>query len=53
MFCPHRTHLFGVTDKFKFDYYENDVYDNEGNVIRHRGEPIYDENGNESKITTS
>lgn len=50
VFCPHRTHLFGVTDKFKFDYYENDVYDNEGNVIRHRGEPIYDENGNRVRL---
>jgi hypothetical protein len=25
VFCPHRTHLFGVTDKFKFDKYEDDI----------------------------
>lgn len=50
VFCPHRTHLFGVTDKFKFDHYENDEYDNEGNLIHHIGEPIYDENGNRVRL---
>ena len=27
VFCPHRTHLFGVTDKFKFDKYDDDIRD--------------------------
>lgn len=50
VFCPHRTHLFGVTDKFKFDKYDNDVYDNEGSIIHRRGEFILDENGNKVKL---
>lgn len=50
VFCPHRTHLFGVTDKFKFNKYDDDVYDNEGNIIHRRGEFVLDENGNKVKL---
>jgi superfamily II DNA helicase RecQ len=53
VFCPHRTHRFGVTDKFKFDKYDNDVYDNEGNIIHSKGEFIIDENGNKIKLALS
>ena len=50
VFCPHRTHLFGVTDKFKFDKYDDDIYDEQGNIIHRRGEFILDENGNKVKL---
>lgn len=50
VFCPHRTYLFGVTDKFKFDKYDDDIHDNEGNIIHHRGEFILDEDGNKVKL---
>jgi superfamily II DNA helicase RecQ len=50
VFCPHRTHLFGVTDKFKFDKYDDDIFDNEGNIIHQRGEFVLDENGNKVKL---
>jgi hypothetical protein len=39
VFCPHRTHLFGVTDKFKFDKYDEDVLCTEtGKILHKRGE---------------
>lgn len=50
VFCPHRTHLFGVTDKFKFDKYDNDEYDEQGNIIHRWGDFILDENGNKVKL---
>jgi ATP-dependent DNA helicase RecQ len=50
VFCPHRTHLFGVTDKFKFDKYDDDIFDNEGNIIHQREEFVLDENGNKVKL---
>lgn len=50
VFCPHRTDLFGVTDKFKFDKYDNDIYDENGNIIHRWGEPIYDENRNRVRL---
>lgn len=50
VFCPHRTHLFGVTDKFKFDKYDDDIYDEQGNIIHRRGDFVLDENGNKVKL---
>lgn len=50
VFCPHRTHLFGVTDKFKFDKYDNDVHDEHGNIIHRWGDFVLDENGNKVKL---
>lgn len=50
VFCPHRTHLFGVTDKFKFDKYDNDIYDNEGGIIHRWGDFVLDENGKKVKL---
>jgi flagellar basal body rod protein FlgG len=50
VFCPHRTHLFGVTDKFKFDKYDDDIRDEEGNIIHRRGDFVLDENGTKVKL---
>lgn len=50
VFCPHRTHLFGVTDKFKFDKYDDDIYDEQGNIIYRRGDFVLDEHGNKVKL---
>lgn len=50
VFCPHKTHLFGVTDKFKFEKYDDDVRDENGNIIHRWGEPLYDENGNRVRL---
>ena len=50
VFCPHRTHLFGVTDKFKFDKYDDDIHDKEGNIIHRRGDFVLDENGQKVKL---
>lgn len=50
VFCPHRTHLFGVTDKFKFDKYDEDIRDEEGNIIHRWGDFVLDENGKKVKL---
>jgi ATP-dependent DNA helicase RecQ len=50
IFCPHRTHLFGVTDKFKFDKYDDDIRDEEGNMIHRWGDFVLDENGKKVKL---
>lgn len=50
VFCPHRTHLFGVTDKFKFDKYDDDIRDEEGNIIHRWGDFVLDENGKKVKL---
>lgn len=50
VFCPHRTHLFGVTDKFKFDKYDNDEHDEHGNIIHRWGDFVLDQNGNKVKL---
>ncbi|MBK9543378.1 MAG: ATP-dependent DNA helicase RecQ [Bacteroidetes bacterium] len=50
IFCPHRTWLFGVTDKFKWDKYSEDEFDDNGNVIHRRGEFVLDENNKKVKI---
>jgi superfamily II DNA helicase RecQ len=53
IFCPHRTHLFGVTDKFSFDKYDDDICDEEGNIIHRWGDFVLDENGNKVKLPLS
>lgn len=50
VFCPHRTHLFGVTDKFKFDKYDDDIRDDKGNIIHRWGDFVLDEKGNKVKL---
>lgn len=50
VFCPHRTHLFGVTDKFKFDKYDDDIHNEDGNIIHRRGDFVLDENGSKVKL---
>lgn len=50
VFCPHRTWLFGVTDKFKWDTYSDDIFDDNGNVIHKRGEFVLDENKKKVKL---
>lgn len=50
IFCPHRTWLFGVTDKFKWDKYSEDILDDNGNVIHRRGEYVLDENKKKVKL---
>jgi superfamily II DNA helicase RecQ len=50
IFCPHRTWLFGVTDKFKWDKYSDDIFDDNGNVIHKRGEFVLDENKKKVKL---
>jgi len=50
VFCPHRTHLFGVTDKFKFDKFDDDIRDEEGNIIHRWGDFVLDENGKKVKL---
>jgi ATP-dependent DNA helicase RecQ len=50
IFCPHRTWLFGVTDKFKWDKYSEDIFDDNGNVIHNRGEFVLDENKKKVKL---
>lgn len=53
IFCPHRTWLFGVTDKFKWDKYSEDVNDDDGNIIHKRGEFVLDENKKKVKLPPS
>jgi len=50
IFCPHRTWLFGVTDKFKWDKYSEDVFDNNGMVIHKKGDLFLDENKKKVKL---
>lgn len=50
IFCPHRTWLFGVTDKFKWDKYSEDIFDDHGNVIHKRGDFVLDENQKKVKL---
>ncbi|MCL2098225.1 MAG: DEAD/DEAH box helicase [Bacteroidales bacterium] len=50
VFCPHRTHLFGVTDKFKFDTYSEDICDEYGKIIHRYGDFVLDENGKKVKL---
>lgn len=51
IFCPHRTHLFGVTDKFKFDTWDHDVIcDKTGEILHKKGEFVLDENGKKVKL---
>ena len=50
IFCPHRTWLFGVTDKFKWDKYSEDDFDDNGNVIHKRGDFVLDENKKKVKL---
>jgi len=50
IFCPHRTWLFGVTDKFKWDTYADDIYDDEGKIIHKRGDFVLDENKKKVKL---
>jgi ATP-dependent DNA helicase RecQ len=50
IFCPHRTWLFGVTDKFKWDKYSEDIFDDNGNLIHKRGEFVLDENKKKVKL---
>lgn len=53
IFCPHRTWLFGVTDKFKWDTYTDDIYDDEGKIIHKRGDFILDDNNKKVKLPPS
>lgn len=51
VFCPHRTHLFGVTDKFKFDKYDDDIICNEtGKLLHKKGEFVLDKDGKKVKL---
>ncbi len=51
VFCPHRTHLFGVTDKFKWLKAKFDIYDDlTGEIKYKKGDYILDENGQKQKI---
>lgn len=50
IFCPHRSWLFGVTDKFKWDNYSEDIFDDKGNIIHKRGEFVLDENKKKVKL---
>ncbi len=53
VFTPHRTWYQGVTDQFKFDRYDQDVHDDEGNIVHKFGEFIIDENGNKVRLPLS
>lgn len=50
VFCPHRVGIFGVTDKFKFDKWEEDISDADGTIIHYRGEIKKDSEGNKIKL---
>lgn len=51
VFTPHRSWFQGVTDQFKNDEYDQDVYDeNTGEVIHRRGEILYDDNDNAVRL---
>lgn len=51
VFCPHRTHLFGVTDKFKWLKAKFDIFDDlTGEINYKNGDYILDENGQKQKI---
>lgn len=50
IFCPHRVGSFGVTDKFKFEKYFDDVRDEQGNIISRRGDFVLDNNRNKVKL---
>ena len=51
VFCPHRTHLFGVTDKFKLLKAKFDICDDlTGEIKYKKGDYILDENGQKQKI---
>ncbi|MDP3442867.1 MAG: helicase-related protein, partial [Ignavibacteria bacterium] len=50
IFCPHRTWLFGVTDKFNWDTYSEDIFDDKGNTIHKRGDFVKDKNNMKVKL---
>ncbi|MEK7254167.1 MAG: DEAD/DEAH box helicase [Bacteroidota bacterium] len=45
VFAPHRQGALGVTEKFKPATHENDIQNEQGVIIHHRGEVIRDQNG--------
>lgn len=53
IFTPHRTWYQGVTDQFKFDKYDQDVHDDQGNIIHRRGDFVKDENNNKVRVPIS
>ncbi|KAA6335142.1 ATP-dependent DNA helicase RecQ [termite gut metagenome] len=50
VFCPHRNHLFGVTDKFTFDKYAENIHDEHGNITHRWGDFVLDNNGKKVKL---
>lgn len=51
VFCPHRTHLFGVTDKFKWLKAKFDIKDPlTGKIKYKKGDYILDDDGQKQKI---
>lgn len=50
VFTPHRSWFQGVTDQFKNDKYDQDVYGANGQVIYERGDIRYDDNGNAVRV---
>ncbi len=51
VFCPHRTDLFGVTDKFKFDTWDHDdICDKTGKILHKKGEFVRDKDGEKVKL---
>lgn len=50
IFCPHRTSLFGVTDRYELDTYDEDVYDKRGFRIHKRGDFVKGKDGKGVKL---
>ncbi len=50
IFCPHRTGLFGVTDKFNWYKYSEDELDDKGNIIHEKGEFVLDNDKKKVKL---
>ena len=51
VFTPHRSWCQGVTDQFKDDTYDQDVFDDENKIIHRRKDVKKDECGNPIRIT--
>src|SRR5699024_9258518 len=51
IFAPHRSWFQGVSDQFKQDKYDQDILDeNTGEMMHHRGDLVYDDDGKSVRI---
>ncbi len=51
IFCPHRKGPQGVTDRFKYERYDKDIFDKNGYLLHRKGSFVLDETGNRIRLS--